>query len=134
MVVHLGSLRVTEPLVEAAERASELGAIVSMNPGGINATRGYKALKGILDHVDVLVVSRRKFDKMFGLADIEKNAKICFENTGVKLPGRDAWPPGKQVLLRRHLGRDRTNLRRARGEHHGRGRCVLRGLHGQAAQ
>jgi sugar/nucleoside kinase (ribokinase family) len=85
MVVHLGSLRVTEPLVEAAERASKLGAIVSMNPGGINATRGYKALKGILDHVDVLVVSRREFDKMFGLADIEKNAKICFENTGVKL-------------------------------------------------
>ncbi|NMC04911.1 MAG: carbohydrate kinase family protein [Candidatus Lokiarchaeota archaeon] len=85
MLVHLGSLRVVEPLAEAAKHANMLGAIVSMNPGGINAMRGYKALKDILDHVDVLVVSRRELDKMFGRADIEGNAKICFENTSVKL-------------------------------------------------
>ncbi len=85
LVVHLGSLRVTEPLVEAAMRASEQGSIVSMNPGGINAMRGYGALKDILDNVDILVVSRRELDKMFGRADIDGNASICFQNTGVKL-------------------------------------------------
>jgi ribokinase len=40
MVIHLGSLRVMEPLIEAGRRARELGAIVSMNPGAINAARG----------------------------------------------------------------------------------------------
>ncbi|MBN2153193.1 MAG: carbohydrate kinase family protein [Candidatus Lokiarchaeota archaeon] len=96
LVVHLGSLRVTEPLVEAARRASDIGAIVSMNPGGINATRGYKALKGILDHVDVLVVSRRELDKMFGHADIDRNAETCFQNTGVKLMVVTLGPRGSK--------------------------------------
>ncbi len=104
MVVHLGSLRVSEPLVEAARRASKLGAIVSMNPGGINATRGYKALKDILDHVDVLVVSRRECDKMFGLADIERNAKICFEHTGVKLLVVTLGPRGSKYYYAGNSG------------------------------
>jgi len=96
LVVHLGSLRVTEPLIEAARLASEHSSIVSMNPGGINAMRGYKALKDILDYVDVLVVSRRELDKMFGRADIDSNASICFENTGVKLLVVTLGPKGSK--------------------------------------
>ncbi len=96
LVVHLGSLRVTEPLIEAARRASEQGSIVSMNPGGINAMRGYKALKDILDNVDILVVSRREIDKMFGRADIDGNASICFQNTGVKLLVVTLGPKGSK--------------------------------------
>ncbi|HME51737.1 MAG TPA: carbohydrate kinase family protein [Candidatus Lokiarchaeia archaeon] len=99
LFVHLGSLRVIEPLVEAASLAREIDCIVSMNPGPINAARGYKELQPILDNVDVLYVSRRELDRMFGFADMEHNAQTCFNNTDVKLLVVTLGPRGSKYYL-----------------------------------
>nr|MDO8115290.1 carbohydrate kinase family protein [Candidatus Sigynarchaeota archaeon] len=100
LVIHLGSLRVTEPLTEAAQLSKKLDCIVSMNPGSMNAARGYLGLKNILDNVDLLVVSRREFDKMFGFADIERNAKLCFDKTAVQLVVVTLGPRGAKYFIR----------------------------------
>lgn len=99
LFLHLGSLRVIEPLIEAARLANQIDCIVSMNPGPINAVRGYKELQPILDNVDVLYASRRELDRMFGFADMDHNAQTCFNNTAVKLLVVTLGPRGSKYYL-----------------------------------
>jgi ribokinase len=84
-IVHLASLKSTDPFEEIAAHAVEGDYLLSLNPGTTIASLGYERLQPILDSLDILIVSRNELQSMFGHSSIEDNVKYCFSKTAVKM-------------------------------------------------
>lgn len=64
--IYLSSM-MEQSLDTAQQLISQQNCKVAFNPSNYQAEKGYEALKGLIEHVDFLVMNREEVNKLFGL-------------------------------------------------------------------
>ncbi|MHA1792008.1 MAG: carbohydrate kinase family protein [Promethearchaeota archaeon] len=99
IVLHLGSLKTSEPHEAAVELTRGLDVILSLNPGSMLASLGHFQLKKILESLDILVLSRHELHSMFQSSSIESSAGRCMMESGVKMVAVTLGKIGSQLFM-----------------------------------
>lgn len=79
-LLHIADLLNIKPLIKAVRIASEAGAGISLNPGGLIASLSYKRTKPLFSSADVIVLSKHNARRIYGTTDFSKIARIVFKN------------------------------------------------------
>ena len=92
-IIFLSSLRNLEPLQTAAEIGKSINIPVILNPGMLIVDQGFNKIKGLLEKIDVLILSQREYRTLLKIKENELNEDLIVKYS------RELFPLGIRVII-----------------------------------
>jgi ribokinase len=92
-LIFLSSLRNFAPLQIAAEIGKSINIPVILNPGMLIVDQGFTKIKGLLEKIDVLILSRREYRTLLNIKENELNEELIIKHS------KDLFYLGIQVIV-----------------------------------
>jgi len=71
-VIYLSSLKNLEPFIRASQIGNKYRLHVVLNPGMLIIEQGFEKIQNLLNHIEILILSKREFTTLFDIQEISE--------------------------------------------------------------